>query len=151
MHITVADVTFCNGPGTLTFKTAKQAYNSTWIALLKHGFVPVKTWLLIPCGTGFYAIIFLKCWTKLIWDLTFVYVSLCIFMRLKPYSLGVTQCSDVLSYSLVRFSTYNVVPKFSDRQVWGNNIEPDQTVPRGKPMLVKLQSNCSHYFRVSEF
>ena len=35
----------------------KQVYNSTWIALLKHGFVLVKTWLLIACGTGFYAII----------------------------------------------------------------------------------------------
>ena len=40
-----------------TVKAAKQVYNSTWIALLKHGFVLVKTWLLIACGTGFYAII----------------------------------------------------------------------------------------------
>ena len=40
-----------------TVKVAKQVYNSTWIALLKHGFVLVKTWLLIACGTGFYAIV----------------------------------------------------------------------------------------------
>ena len=41
MHATNADVTFYDGPGM-------------------HGFVLgmlVKTWLLIACGTGFYAII----------------------------------------------------------------------------------------------
>ena len=43
--------------GMHTVKAAKQVYNSTWIALLKHGFVLVKTWLLIACDTGFYAII----------------------------------------------------------------------------------------------
>ena len=35
-----------------TVKAAKQVYNSTWIGLLKPGFVLVKTWLLIawvPC------------------------------------------------------------------------------------------------------
>ena len=48
---------FLYGPGMHTVKAAKQVYNSTWIALLKHGFVLVKTWLLIACGTGFYAII----------------------------------------------------------------------------------------------
>ena len=57
VHVTDADVTFWDGPGMLTVKAAKQVYNSTWIALLKHGFVLVKTWLLIACGTGFYAII----------------------------------------------------------------------------------------------
>ena len=35
---------------------------SRWIALLKHGFVLVKTWPLIACGTGFYAtIMFIAC------------------------------------------------------------------------------------------
>ena len=57
VHATEADVTFNDGPGMHTFKATKQVYNSTWIALLKHGFVLVKTWLLIACGTGFYAII----------------------------------------------------------------------------------------------
>ena len=56
VHATDADVTFYDGPGMHTFKAAKQVYNSTWIVLLKHGFVLVKTWLLIACGTGFYAI-----------------------------------------------------------------------------------------------
>ena len=59
VHATDADVTFYDGPGMHIVKAAKQVYNSTWIALLKHGFVLVKTWLLIACGTGFYAII--KC------------------------------------------------------------------------------------------
>ena len=38
-------------------KITLQGYNSTWISLLKHGFSPVKTWLLIPRDTAFYAII----------------------------------------------------------------------------------------------
>ena len=57
VHVTGADVTFYDGPGTLTFKTANPCINSTWIALLIHGFVPVKTWLLITCGTAVCAII----------------------------------------------------------------------------------------------
>ena len=57
VYATDADVTFYDGPGMHTVKAAKQVYNSTSIALLKHGFVLVKTWLLIACGTGFYAII----------------------------------------------------------------------------------------------
>ena len=36
-------------------KIAKPCINSTRIALLTHGFVPVKTWLLIECDTAFYA------------------------------------------------------------------------------------------------
>ena len=60
VHTTDADVTFNDGPGMHTVKAAKQVYNSTWIALLKHRFVLVKTWLLIACSTGFYAIICLK-------------------------------------------------------------------------------------------
>ena len=42
----VYDVSFCVGSGMLIRKTAKRCINSTWIALLKHGLVPVKTWLL---------------------------------------------------------------------------------------------------------
>ena len=48
------DVSFCDGPIMLIRKTAKLYSNSTWFALLIHGFVPVKTWLLIA---AFYAII----------------------------------------------------------------------------------------------
>ena len=40
-------------PRNTYFKTAKQGYDSAWIALLKYGFAPVKTWLLIASGTGF--------------------------------------------------------------------------------------------------
>ena len=44
VHVTDAEVTFCDGPGMLTIKIAKQVCNSMWIALfLKHGFVTVKT------------------------------------------------------------------------------------------------------------
>ena len=60
VYATDADVNFYDGPGMHTVKAAKQVYNSTWIALLKHGFVLVKTWLLIACGIGFYAIIYTK-------------------------------------------------------------------------------------------
>ena len=37
-------------------KEQKPCVNSTWIARLIHGFLPVKTWLLIACDTAFYAI-----------------------------------------------------------------------------------------------
>ena len=49
-------VSFCDGPGMLICKTAKPCINSMWIALLIHGFVPVKTWLLIAWDTAIYAI-----------------------------------------------------------------------------------------------
>ena len=42
----------------MAIKAEKQVYNSTWIALLKHGFMLVKAWLLIASGTGFYAMIY---------------------------------------------------------------------------------------------
>ena len=56
VHFTDDDVNFYDGPGMLIRKTAKSCINSTWITLLIHGFVPVKTWLLIACDTAFYAI-----------------------------------------------------------------------------------------------
>ena len=68
VHFTDDDVSFYNGPGMVTSKTAKQSINSTWIALLIHGFVLVKTWLLIACNTAFYAIIIVK---HGIWQLSF--------------------------------------------------------------------------------
>ena len=40
-------------------KVQKPCINSTWIAWLIHGFLPVKTWLLIACNMAFYAIIFI--------------------------------------------------------------------------------------------
>ena len=57
VHVTYDDIRLCDGPGMLIRKTAKQCINSTWIALLIHGFMPFKTWLLIVCGMAFYAII----------------------------------------------------------------------------------------------
>ena len=58
VHVTDDDVRFCDGPGMLIFKTTKPCINSKWIALLIHGFVLIKTWLLITCGTAFYAIMY---------------------------------------------------------------------------------------------
>ena len=56
VHMTEDDVSFCDRLGMLIRKTAKLCINSTWITLLIHRFVPVNTWLLIACGTGFYAV-----------------------------------------------------------------------------------------------
>ena len=59
VHDTDDDVSFCDGPGMLIHvirNTAKPYFNSTWIALLIHGYMPVKTRLLIACDTAFYAI-----------------------------------------------------------------------------------------------
>ena len=47
---------WCQFLWMLIRKTAKPCINSTSIALVIHGFVPVKTWLLIACDTVFYAI-----------------------------------------------------------------------------------------------
>ena len=58
VHFT--DISFYDGPGMLIPKTAKPCINSMWIALLIHGFVLVKTRLLIACDTAFYAIICVK-------------------------------------------------------------------------------------------
>ena len=60
VHVTNDDVSFCDGPGMINLKTAKPCINSMWIALLIHGFVQVKTWLLTACDTAFYAIIPVK-------------------------------------------------------------------------------------------
>ena len=53
VHFTDDDVSFYDGPGMLIRKTVMPCINSSWIALLIHGFVPVKTWLLIACDTIF--------------------------------------------------------------------------------------------------
>ena len=55
VHVT-DDVSFCDGPGMLIRKTPKPCINSIWTALLIHGFLLVKSWLLIACNTAFYAI-----------------------------------------------------------------------------------------------
>ena len=52
MHATDTGVSFYDGPGMHTVKAAKQVYNNTRIDLLKHGFVLVKTWLLIACSSS---------------------------------------------------------------------------------------------------
>ena len=51
------NISFYDGPGMLICKIAKPCINSILIALLIHGFVLVKTWLLKACDTAFYAII----------------------------------------------------------------------------------------------
>ena len=48
---------FMMAPEMLIHKIAKPCINSTWIALLIHGFELVKTWLLIECNTAFYPIL----------------------------------------------------------------------------------------------
>ena len=50
-------------PRMCTCKVQKLCINSTWIAWLIHGFLPVKTWLLIACDSAFYAIITGNRWT----------------------------------------------------------------------------------------
>ena len=57
LHVTDADIDFVMAQGRLYVKLC---INSMWIALLIHGFVQVKTWLLIACDIAFYAIIELK-------------------------------------------------------------------------------------------
>ena len=60
-------------PRMRIYKVQRPCINSTWIAGLIHGFLPVKTWLLIACDTAFYAIIsvliFISCKIKHISDL----------------------------------------------------------------------------------
>ena len=51
VYVTDYDVSFCDGPRMLIRKTAKPCINNTWIALLIHGFVLVKTWRLIACNS----------------------------------------------------------------------------------------------------
>ena len=58
VHFTDDDVSFNDGPGMLICKTAKPCINSAWIALLIHGFVPVKTWLLTAWDTA----LFMQLW-----------------------------------------------------------------------------------------
>ena len=37
----------------------------------------------------------------------------------------------LMSWLLYAFAIYRNVPKFSDRQVWANSADPDQTAPLG--------------------
>ena len=74
VHVTDDDIKFCEGHGMIIRKTAKPCINSTWIALLIHGFVQVKTWLLIACNTAFYPIIANKIHKSLL-------ISTCNLMR----------------------------------------------------------------------
>ena len=98
MHATDADVTFYDGPGMHTVKAAKQVYNSTWIALLKHGFVLVKTWLLITCGTGFYARITVASAVTLSVNLLTIMV---VFASLSVNVLNITVVVAALSVNLL--------------------------------------------------
>ena len=54
MYAIEDDVIFCDGPGMLIRKTAMPCTNNILIPLLIHGFVPVKTRLLIAGEPVFY-------------------------------------------------------------------------------------------------
>ena len=98
VHATDADVTFYDGPDMHTVKAAKQVYNSTWIALLKHVFVLVKTWLLITCGTGFYARITVASSVMLNVNLLTITV---VFASLSVNVLNITVVVAALSVNLL--------------------------------------------------
>ena len=69
VHFADDDVSFYDGPGMLICKTTKPCINNTWIVLLIHGFVLVKTWLSIAWDTAFYAIMKINCcmlWLKIL-------------------------------------------------------------------------------------
>ena len=36
------------------------------------------------------------------------------------------------SFEILQYRIYRNAPKFSDRQVWANSVDPDQTAPRSK-------------------
>ena len=59
VHFTDDDVSFYEGPGMLICKTTKPCI----CLMLIHGFVLVKTWLLIACDTAFYAVMIVSKWT----------------------------------------------------------------------------------------
>ena len=54
------------------------------------------------------------------------------YMNLKSLDkivTGKTKCLERCSY-LTEYNNYCNVPKFLDRKVWANSVEPDQTAPR---------------------
>ena len=64
-------------------KVQKPCINRTWIAWLIHGFLPVKTWLLIACDTAFYAIMYI--WYSICFKSRSLYhVTCCSQKILKP-------------------------------------------------------------------
>ena len=89
VHVTDDDVSFCDGPGMPIHKTEKPCINSTWTALLIHGFVPVKTWLSIAFDTAFYAIIE---------DIAVIMLKCRFFL-----SLNILDCSDVIRFYVDMF------------------------------------------------
>ena len=83
--------------------------------------------------------------------------------------LGRSDCSSRSNLIWSTLFAYRNVPKFSDRQVWANSADPDQTAPRSSLIKVyslqvplhfsdalKEKSSCSTFmvitanFRVSE-
>ena len=40
-------------------------------------------------------------------------------------------CQFAVLFRLFLSSLYRSVPKFLDRQVWANSVDPEQTAPRG--------------------
>ena len=45
-----------------------------------------------------------------------------------------------LFFTSFRKCIYRIVPKFSDRQVWANSVDPDQTAPRSS--LIRVFTVC---------
>ena len=87
VHFTDDDVSFYDSPGMLIRKTTKPRINSAWIAFLIHGFVLVKTWLLIAYDTAFYSMIDITVTSrnKSLWMRTLYWfgVRLCVLKRAK--------------------------------------------------------------------
>ena len=114
MHVTDDDVSFCDGPGMLIRKNAKPYINSTWIALLIHGFVPVKTWLLIACDTAFYVPAFF-------WSVQRTQISLriCSQVRIFTYRMknGYPQSSKRHIYRLIKETLHTFFDNSSNRSI----------------------------------
>ena len=52
-----------------------------------------------------------------------------------------SKCKDFCEPFIGKFSPeYRNVPKFSDRQVWANSVDPDQTASRGASTLLAILS-----------
>ena len=108
------------------WKVQKPCINSTWIAWLIHGFLPVKTWLWIACDTAFYAIIMIRvqtqgscnCWYSKQTAHTYIFVSIskikCILCN--PYIVLLHQSKQILWYSVVWFPAYS-------------QLSPDELLP----------------------
>ena len=58
----------------------------------------------------------------------FLVINRPVLSDIKVYVSALIRCKSELSRNKL---IYRNVPKFSDRQVWANSADPDQTAPRG--------------------